>query len=260
MSDSLRACAGTRKALWFSDIAGNRVYRYDPATDELAVVAELPSPSGLGFDGDRAYAVSLGYDLLYGIDLATGDAEVVLDLAAASGTFNFNDMISDGEGCLYAGSVGHRRDMTGGFAELDHSRSPAGTAVAHRHHASRRGAGAPGAGGRRPRHGPGGRPGSRTERDGAAPRRANARCRRAWRRKADRVRSLSGRSARESTLDHHRTHLRRPGRRCPGRAVDQCDALRSRPSPVGPADTSGSTPTAGRPRPSSCRFQPDGEP
>ena len=56
--------------LWFSDIAANRVYRYDPATDELAVVAELPSPSGLGFGGDRAYVVSLGYDLLYGIDLA----------------------------------------------------------------------------------------------------------------------------------------------------------------------------------------------
>jgi sugar lactone lactonase YvrE len=114
------------EALWFSDIAGNRVYRYDPATDELAVVAELPSPSGLGFDRDRAYAVSLGYDLVYGIDLATGEAEVVLDLAAASGTFNFNDMISDGEGCLYAGSVGHRRDMSGGFAELDQSDHPPG--------------------------------------------------------------------------------------------------------------------------------------
>jgi sugar lactone lactonase YvrE len=112
--------------LWFSDIAGNRVYRYDPAIDELAVVAELPSPSGLGFGPGRAYVVSLGYDLLYGIDLATGDAAVVLDLAAASGTFNFNDMISDGEGGLYAGSVGHRRDMTGGFAELDHSDRPPG--------------------------------------------------------------------------------------------------------------------------------------
>jgi len=112
--------------LWFSDIAGNRVCRYDPATEELAVVAELPSPSGLGFSGDRAYAVSLGYDLLYGIDLATGDAAVVLDLAAASGTFNFNDMISDGEGGLYAGSVGHIRHMTGGFAELDHSDHPPG--------------------------------------------------------------------------------------------------------------------------------------
>jgi sugar lactone lactonase YvrE len=86
--------------LWFSDIAGNRVYRYDPATDELAVVTELPSPSGLGFGRDRAYAVSLGYDLLYGIDLATGDAAVVLDLAAASGTFKFNDKLSDDEGGL----------------------------------------------------------------------------------------------------------------------------------------------------------------
>jgi sugar lactone lactonase YvrE len=113
-------------ALWFSDIAGNRVYRYDPAADQLAVVAELPSPSGLGFGGNRAYAVSLGYDLLYGIDLATGEAAVVLDLAAASGTFNFNDMISDGEGGLYAGSVGHRRDMAGGFTELDHSDNPPG--------------------------------------------------------------------------------------------------------------------------------------
>jgi sugar lactone lactonase YvrE len=112
--------------LWFSDICGNRVYRYDPATDQLDVIAELPSPSGLGFDRDRAYAVSLGYDLLYGIDLATGDAAVVLDLASASGTFNFNDMISDGEGGLYAGSVGHRLDITGGFAELDHSDRPPG--------------------------------------------------------------------------------------------------------------------------------------
>jgi sugar lactone lactonase YvrE len=112
--------------LWFSDIAGNRVYRYDPATDNLAVVAELPSPSGLGFSGDRAYVVSLGYDLLYGIDLATGEAAVVLDLAAASGTINFNDMISDGDGGLYAGSVGHRLDLTGAFADLDHSDDPPG--------------------------------------------------------------------------------------------------------------------------------------
>ncbi len=113
-------------ALWFSDIAGNRVYRYDPATEDLAVVAEVPSPSGLGFNGDRAYVVSLGNDLLYGIDLATGDAAMVLDLAAASGTINFNDMISDGEGGLYAGSVGHRLDMTGRFADLDRSDSPPG--------------------------------------------------------------------------------------------------------------------------------------
>jgi sugar lactone lactonase YvrE len=113
--------------LWFSDIAANRVCRYDTVTKELDVVAELPSPSGLGFGVDgRVYVVSLGYDLLYGIEPATGDASVVLDLAAASGTFNFNDMISDGDGRLYAGSVGHPRDFSGGFAPLDRSEYPPG--------------------------------------------------------------------------------------------------------------------------------------
>jgi sugar lactone lactonase YvrE len=105
-------------ALWFSDITRDRVMRFDPVRGELETVARIPSPSGLGFGVDgRVYVVSLGHDLLYGF--GPGEhPEIVLDLAAVSGTMTFNDAISDARGRLYLGSVGIPAETRASSGEL----------------------------------------------------------------------------------------------------------------------------------------------
>jgi sugar lactone lactonase YvrE len=91
------------RALWFSDMLAHQVLRYRPGTG-TDVIADLRSPSGIGFAPDgAAYVVCRDEDALYRV--APGPVEPVADLAAI-GMLRANDMVVDGAGRCFIGCLG----------------------------------------------------------------------------------------------------------------------------------------------------------
>jgi sugar lactone lactonase YvrE len=103
-------------ALWFSDMLAHQVLRYRPGAG-TDVIADLRSPSGIGFAPDgAAYVVCRDEDALYRV--APGPVELVADLAAI-GMLRANDMVVDGAGRCFIGCLGKEYDTGDEFREWD---------------------------------------------------------------------------------------------------------------------------------------------
>lgn len=93
-------------ALWFSDMHGHRVLRFDPSTGAADVVVEVEGePSGLGWDAEgRLCVVSMVDRRLLRLS-APGVLEEVADLSGLT-EHRINDMVIDAHGRAYIGSFG----------------------------------------------------------------------------------------------------------------------------------------------------------
>lgn len=91
--------------LWFSDMYGDRIHAFDPATGRREVVGELFHPAGLGWLPDgRLLAVASEDKLVF---VVTPDAnELYADLSALMPGWA-NEMLVDAAGRAYVGNFGY---------------------------------------------------------------------------------------------------------------------------------------------------------
>ena len=99
---------GIDRAIWFGELANDRVQRYHPETDTLTVIAEgLLRPNGLTFNPtyDRLYVAATGENRIYAIDIDPDTSAVIGEpWVAVEGVGTGVDGLSFDEcGNLYAG-------------------------------------------------------------------------------------------------------------------------------------------------------------
>src|SRR5215212_8196105 len=107
------------RALWFTDIKRQKIYRFDPATDERA---EWGSPEQVGFvlpaeGGGFVAGLQSG---LYRFDPGNGEFELIVEVEPDIPTNRLNDGVVDPLGRLWFGTMDNgERDKSGAFYCFD---------------------------------------------------------------------------------------------------------------------------------------------
>jgi sugar lactone lactonase YvrE len=92
--------------LWFSDVLGGKVFRYDPRNSQLTLLAEIaPMAGGLGWTTRNEFVVVDIEDRKIRLINEDGTTSNFLDLSD-QWKFPANDMLIDDEGTIWVGSYG----------------------------------------------------------------------------------------------------------------------------------------------------------
>lgn len=112
------------QALWFTDIYGRRIHRFDPATSSTASwdAPDLPSFILPAADGGFIVGMPAG---LHRFDPASGSFALLLPVEADLPDNRLNDASVGPDGSLWFGSMDDsHRDMSGAFYRLDAEGKP----------------------------------------------------------------------------------------------------------------------------------------
>jgi sugar lactone lactonase YvrE len=91
--------------LFFSDMYGDAVLAFDPASGELETVAEIFHPAGIGWLPDGRMLAVASEDKAI-MDVSDGGARLYVDLGHTSPGW-LNDMLVDRSGRIYVGNFGY---------------------------------------------------------------------------------------------------------------------------------------------------------
>src|SRR5262244_115601 len=91
------------KGLYFSDVLGGGIYLLDRQDKVSLAVPKRRGVGGLALHADGGL-VAGGRDIVH-INLADHSMKALLPLSAADGAVGFNDLTTDANGRVYAGSI-----------------------------------------------------------------------------------------------------------------------------------------------------------